>query len=284
MRKNTEFTDDAGSEGIEETYSQPGKMTNKDEEKLRKIIEESVDESVDKAFRKYRISSAGKGILKRIVTLVVVICVVFIGVYYWQSNHKKIETKDVEDYDLTLENNGIFGFTAVDFEEAILGESTREQLLIVEEQNVSVNTTITDAGFLSWGVFSKQQVLTIYGYGQYTIDLSEISADDISLDEETFEVTIKIPHAELHDTVFNPDETEIGDMDKGWLAFGDIKLTAEQNQEFEEEAIEKLTEKLSEDECFEEADKFAKLSAYETYQPIVSGVSTAYKVVIEFQD
>ncbi|MCD8151098.1 MAG: DUF4230 domain-containing protein [Clostridiales bacterium] len=284
MGRNSKFTEDAEYEDMERTYSQSGESNGKDEYRLRRIIEESVDESVDKAFRKYRVSSAGRGIVKSIIALVVVVCVVFAGVYYWQSTHKKIETKDVEDYDLTLENNGIFGFTAVDFEEAILGESTRQKLLIVEEQDVFVNTTITDTGFKNWSVFSKQQALTIYGYGQYTVDLSEISEEDISLDEDTYEVTIKIPHAELHETVFNPDETEIGDTDKGWLAFGDIELTAEQNQEFEEEAIEKLTEKLSEDERFEEADKFAKLSAYETYQPIVSSVSTAYKVVIEFQD
>ena len=73
------------------------------------------------------------------------------------------------------------------------------------------------------------------------------------------------------------------DTEKGWLAFGDIKLTQEQQKAFEEEACKKLEEKLSEEERFKEADRFAKLSAYETYQPIVKAVSPAYKVVIEFK-
>lgn len=219
MKKDSKFTDDAGFDDSERDDLELGQADRNDEEKLRRIIEESVDESVNKAFRKYRIGLAARGIAKRIIVLIVVICIVIIGVLYWQSTHRKIETKAVEDYDLTLENNGIFGFTAVDFEEAILGEATRQQLLIVEEQDVSINTTITDAGFLALGIFSKEQVLTIHGYGQYTIDLSEISADDISLDEDTFEVTIRIPHAELHDTVFNPDETEIGDVDRGVAGF-----------------------------------------------------------------
>ncbi len=205
------------------------------------------------------------------------------GIYWWKSSHNA-EVKQLEDHDLTLENDGIFGFTAVDFEEAILGEATKQKLLIVEEQEVSVNTTITDAGFMNWKIFNKQQVLTIHGIGQYTIDLTEITSADISLDDSTFELTIKIPHAELHNTTFVPEETEIGDTDKGWLAFGDIKLTAEQNKAFESEAVSNLEEKLSEQECFDEADRFAKMSAYETYQPIVSSVSPAYKVVIEFQE
>ena len=34
------------------------------------------------------------------------------------------------------------------------------------------------------------------------------------------------------------------------------------------------------EECFEKADRFEKLSAYEVYQPLVSSVSPAYKVEI----
>ena len=83
---------------------------------------------------------------------------------------------------------------------------------------------------------------------------------------------------------FDPGKTEVGDAQNGWLAFGDIKLTAEQQKEFEVRAKEELTTKLSEDKCYEEADRFAKLSTYETYQAIVKTVSPAYKVVIQFKD
>ena len=67
------------------------------------------------------------------------------------------------------------------------------------------------------------------------------------------------------------------------MAFGSIKLDAEKQKAFEVEANEKLEARLSETERLEEADRFAKLAAYETYQPIVKAISPAYKVVIEFQ-
>ncbi|MCD8132656.1 MAG: hypothetical protein LUE19_02230 [Clostridiales bacterium] len=35
----------------------------------------------------------------------------------------------------------------------------------------------------------------------------------------TFEVMIRIPHSELHDTVFNPDETEIGDVERIFMLY-----------------------------------------------------------------
>lgn len=146
-----------------------------------------------------------------------------------------------------------------------------------------MNTTITDTGLFNWGIFNKQQVLTIHGTGQYTIDLTEITRQDIHLDEETYELTIRIPHAELHQVTFDPTKTEIGDAQNGWLAFGSIKLDAEQNKQFEVEANEKLKARLNESGRFEEADRFAKLAAYETYQPIVRAISPVYKVVIEFQ-
>lgn len=253
-------------------------------EELQNIIEKSVDQSVDRAFKKYgKISRRPRFSLRGLISLLVLLALIGTGVYVYQRSQASDAVAPVEDHDLTLENNGIFGFTVADFEEPILGEATRQRLLIVEEQEVYVNTTITDTGLFHWGVFNKQQALTIHGTGQYTIDLTQITADDISLNEDTYELTIRIPHAVLYKTIFDPSKTEIGDAQNGWLAFGSIKLDAEQQKEFEVAAEQELKTRLSEKECLEEADRFAKLSAYETYQPIVKTISPAYKVIIEFQ-
>lgn len=256
----------------------------KDQE-LKELIEQSVDESVERAFKKYgRTSKFPVFRLRSIISLVVVLALIVGAVFYIRDRNRINEqVPPVEDHVLTLENDSIFGFTIADFEEPILGASTRQQLLIVEEREAYVNTTITDAGLFNLGVFNKQQVVTIYGVGQYTIDLEQIGREDISLNEETYELTIRIPHATLHQVSFDPSKTEVGDTQNGWFAFGSIKLDAEQQKSFEVTAVEKLTEKLNEAQRFKEADRFAVLSAYETYQPIVKTISPAYKVVIEFE-
>ena len=256
------------------------------EQELKAVIEETVDSSVERAFQKYgRRLRPSLFSLRDLVTLVLALALL-VGAGAWLRERERAnqQVDPVEDHDLTLDNDGIFGFTVADFEEAILGESTRQKKLIVEEQEVYVNTAITETGLFNLGVFNKAQALTIHGTGQYTIDLSEITRGDISLNEDTYELTIRIPHAVLHKVFFDPSRTEVGHTEKGGLAFGESKLNAEQQKDFEVEATEKLTEKLNEPARFQEADRFAKLSAYETYQPIVRTVSPAYKVVIQFQE
>lgn len=255
-------------------------------EEIKNIIEKSIDKSVHHAFKKYDrtrwVFHTGIGSILAIL----VIAAVLTGGVFWINNQKGAvvqAAQPIAGHDLTFEDHGIFGYSVADFKEPILGESMRQKLIIVEEREAYVNTTITDTGLFDWEVFQKEQELTIHGIGQYTIDLLEITSEDISLNEDTFELTIRIPHASLHKIIPDPSKTEIGESSNGWLAFGNIKLDQEQQKEFETEAQEKLKEKLSMPECFEEADRFAKLTAYETYQPIVQAVSPAYKVVIEFK-
>ena len=259
--------------------------TEMQEQELRSIIEQSVDDSVARAFKKYGKYSRFVGLpLKGVLSLLITLAILGgVGIYIHERNQANESVAPVEDHDLTFQNDGIFGFTVADFEEPILGAATRQRLLIVEEQEVYVNTTITDTGLFNLGVFNKQQALTIHGNGQYTIDLTKITKDDIYLNEDTYELTIRIPHSELHQVSFDPTQTEVGDVKNGWLAFGSIKLDAEQQKAFEVSANEKLDAKLRESQRFAEADRFAKLSAYETYQPIIKAVSPAYKVIIEFQ-
>lgn len=252
------------------------------EEKQEKNIEELVERSVQKAVSKAMTrSNLLKNGISWLLNIALIVGLVFI---YNQIKPKNPEVAQLEDHDMTLENNGIFGFTAVDFEEAILGQATRQQLLIVDEQEVSVAETISNAGLFNWKLFNKAQNQTIYGTGEYTIDLTQIDKNDIELDEETFTVTIHVPYPELHNVIFDPEKTKIGDTDKGLLAFGEIKMTPEQTQQYQVEAVNKLTERLNEDDCFDKAVRYTRMSAYDVYQPIVSSVSPAYKVEIVVDD
>ncbi len=268
---------------IEETEQKEEMEKVESQKQLEDVIRETIQESISESIGKMNKKRKKSGIVKILIELGIV-ALAIAGLNQWWNKTLGPQLKNVEAYDTTLANHGIFGFKAVDFEEAILGYSSREKLLIVEEQEASVNATIANAGFMNLSVFNKQQILTIHGMGQYTVDLSDLTSEDVTLNEDTFEVTIRIPHTELHQVSFDPEKTEVGDTSKGWFAFGDIALTAEENKKFETEAVSKLEEKLSEDACFEEADRFAKVSVYETYQPIISKVSPAYKLVVEFKE
>lgn len=210
----------------------------------------------------------------------VLVCFVFYAYYNLKEsvdrNFRVLEP--VEGHDLTLENNHIFGYKAVDFSKVILGEAKKQTLLIVDEQDASVDSTITDAGFLKLGIFSKDQKVTYHGTGTYTIDLSKMTEDDVTLNENDFTLTITVPYPELHSVSFDPAQTVVGDVNRGWLAFGDVTMTADQQKKVEKEAVKRLKTELNKQECFDTAERYAKLSATELFQPVVESVSPAYKV------
>lgn len=244
----------------------------------KRDLEELINKSVKKANR----SGRAINFITKILIPLLIICAVVYGYYNLKNtmnqNFKVLEP--VESHDLTLENHGIFGYTAADFEDVIVGKAKRQMLLIVDEQEVSVPSSITNSGFLNLGIFSKNQRLTLYGTGIYTIDLSKMTDDDITLDETTYTVQINVPYPELHTVNFDPTKTVVGDVNRGWLAFGDISLNAEQQKEFETTAVNKLTDRLNQDDCFDKAARYAKLSATELFQPVVEDVSPAYKVSV----
>ena len=176
-----------------------------------------------------------------------------------------------------------YGFTVADFQNAILGEASQHQELIVMEQPISVPTTITKAGFGNLEIFSKVKTMTYYGTGVYTIDLSHIDADHITLDEEEKVVTISVPHTVLQYVNYDIDKTEFEDTEKGLLSFGDIALTQEQQKQLEMSVNNAMRSALSEQALMNQADDYGKYKVWEIFYPVVSAVSPEYivEIVIE---
>ncbi len=188
-----------------------------------------------------------------------------------------------ESHDLVVEDNGILGYTAADFEDAILGDQSKLKKLEVMSQKVSDVSTITEAGFLNWGIFSKNQLITYNGTAIYTVDLSQLKASDIVFDEEQKIITVKIPHAAQEEINIPENEIQFGDTHGGLLAFGDLKMTPEQAAQVQAGARGKMEQKLAEDHVQETADRFAKLAVWELYSPIVKGVARDYSLEVEFR-
>lgn len=190
----------------------------------------------------------------------------------------------VEGHDLTLENQGIFGYTVADFSEAVLGRAEQMAKLEVYSREISDIATLTDTGLGKLKVFTKCQLITYHGTATYVVDLSKINESDIQLDEDNLVVTISIPHAELNPINIPSEEIEFGDVTKGLLAVGDIKATPEDMAKVETEAKSKMLEKLESDRTIEDADRFARLTVLELYQPVIKSVAEKYSVEVVFAD
>lgn len=189
----------------------------------------------------------------------------------------------IEEADVVIDNDGFLGYTAADFEEAVLDGASEHQELIVMEQPLSISTTITKAGLGNFSAFSKMKDVTYYGTGVYTVDLSHIDKDHISVDETGKTVFVTIPHAVLQYVNTEVDRTEFEDTEKGILAFGDIKLTAEETKQLETAVYDSMHERLTQKDLYEEADRFAILKTWEIFQPLITAVSPEFKVEIAFE-
>ena len=126
-------------------------------------------------------------------------------------------------------------------------------------------------------------MVTFNGTAKYTVDLSKINKDSITVDKTHKTVKLVIPHAQREEINIPSSEMEFGDTEHGWLAFGDISLTPEENAKLESSARERMERKLIELNEQENADKFAKMSVWDIFQPMVSNVSASYKLEVAFE-
>lgn len=189
----------------------------------------------------------------------------------------------VEDHDLTLINHRIFGYKVADFADAILGDEEQLKKLEVYSREVSDVATLTQTGLFNIKAFSKYQVITYNGKAVYTVDLSGLTADDITLDEETKTVTMKVPAPVLEPINIPSESIQFGEVEKQAFAFGDIKLTPEQQAEVETQAKERMLRKLEEENVIEDAKKAAEHSIWEIFQPMISNLSSKYSLKVEFK-
>lgn len=250
-------------------------------------VEEAAREGAKKGSKGAR---GGMSPLELLKTLILIALIIGVGWTAYRFNNFTGNLKDivsrevpVEERDLTLENHGILGYTAADFQEAILGDSEQLKKLEVYSTDISGAATLVDTGLANLKVFTKTQLLTYKGTVTYTVDLGELTSDDITLDEEKMTVHLKIPHAAQGEININENELEVGDVDRGLLGIGQISMTPEENKQLQSEARNKMQETLDEEKTIDDADRLAKLSVWEIYQPIINKVTTGYSLEVEVE-
>ena len=187
-----------------------------------------------------------------------------------------------DDNSLVVHDDILPGHTTAEFAEAVLGDSKQLKKIVVFEQELSDAVTIVDTGLFDWGIFTKQKIIIYTGVVDYTVDLSTLSKESISLDDEKKIVTISIPHVKQEDINIPDEKIKFGDTEKGLLALGDIKLTPEQNSEVKIVAKEMMQKKLDSENIEETADKFAILSVYDIFSQVIKGVAQDYSLEVSF--
>ncbi len=175
------------------------------------------------------------------------------------------------------------GYVKLDFAGAILGETRDKKQLVVMEQDVQVDSTISQA-LANLAIFSKTKVVHSYGTGAYAVDLAKISEKSVAVDETRKLVTVTIPLAELYFVNLDVAKTTFEDTEKALLAFGDVKLTQEQQKILETSIDEAMRKKLGDPALLAQADTKARDKLYEIFRPLIRAVSESYSLEIALAD
>lgn len=173
------------------------------------------------------------------------------------------------------------GYNRIDFANAILGESREKSNFVVLEQDVTVTSRVSQA-LANLALFEKSQIIRSYGTGVYTVDLSALKQDDITVNEELASVTVRIPHASLSYITVDLEQTEFEETQKALFAFGEIKLTSEQTNVLEKSIEDAMREQLTEESMLQKADAHALSQVQELFATVVHAVTTEYIVLVEF--
>ena len=170
--------------------------------------------------------------------------------------------------------------TVVDFKDPILLAHGKDSRLIVHTAHLSETISIASEGLGGWAWTSAYQDIVYEGDAQYTVDLSQLSGEDFSVNNELKTLTVRIPYAVLSPISIPADQIKFRDVKKGWAAPKDIKLTAEENAQLTIQVNNKMKAKLIDENIIAVANANAKTVVADLLSATVQSIDPEFTVVV----
>jgi len=252
-------------------------------EEVKEEVKEAQPQVEEKLTRKEKrkLKKARTRATKRLVWCLVLVVLLCASVYFSPEISKYVSYLR-QGEPVSQVTGEIMGKKTITIRDAILGESTEKESLIVLEQEASVESELSTS-IADMKIFKKAKTIYSYGTGVYTVDLSGLDKEKIEVNSDLMTVTVKIPHAMLSYVNIDVDKTSFDETAKGLLAFGDIKLTQEQQKVLSQEINAEMTRSLSTEEMLSKADTAALKSVKTFISQIVSALAPEYSIIVEFE-
>lgn len=174
----------------------------------------------------------------------------------------------------------VMGYKTVEIQQIVLLEAEDKAQLIVLKQNVEVDIQINQ---MLWNipVFEKTKKIHAYGVGAYGVDLSDMTKTAIVVDHNIREVYITLEPASLMYVELNYEKTTYEDTQKAILAFGDIRMTQEQQTVVSQDIKSAMIEKLEEKDLLDIAHEKAIMRVKELLEPLIKEIVPRYAIVVK---
>lgn len=232
-----------------------------------------------------------KDIENTLVNIIFAICVIaaiVVLAFGLIKNKKKAEeAKATGGFSVGFDDDEIYHLnerTVVDFYEPIIEQFNKESQLVVSSLDASIDINLKQSGVFDIDLLNKSQKIKYKGTGRFYIDMSSLSREDISIDDEEKIITIRIPHTKLLPIEIDPNRFESEDAKKGLLAFGDLKFTAKEYNDLQTEVKTQLEKSINAKENRLKADDNAVEEIIKIYDPIVKALDDSYSIAVEFKN
>lgn len=154
-------------------------------------------------------------------------------------------------------------------EESLVREIKSVNKIIPLEVELSKLITIDK----SWGdfdIFQKYKRIKFFANCSYSIDLSQITTEDIHIDDKNKKIDITLSNPDIYSININREKTVYEDSSNGLLRFGEIKLTSEEFDSIQEEVFKSFEETMRSDEIYNKVISNTKISLEKLLDQIIS--------------
>lgn len=154
-------------------------------------------------------------------------------------------------------------------EESLVREIKSVNKIIPLEVELSKLITIDK----SWGdfdIFQKYKRIKFFANCSYSIDLSQITTEDIHIDDKNKKIDITLSRPDIYSININREKTVYEDSSNGLLRFGEIKLTSEEFDSIQEEVFKSFEETMRSDEIYNKVISNTKISLEKLLDQIIS--------------
>lgn len=226
---------------------------------------------------------------KRLLTLAGMFAFILVSIFLIRCFPKKESVfvdsvagqirQEMAENHIVLSSKGVRR-TVAEFKEPILLTHGKESRLIVHTARLSESISLSSEGLGGWEWTSIYQDIEYEGDAQYTVDLSSLSEEDFTLNNELKSLTVRIPYAQLDPIRIPADQIKFRDPVKGWAAPKDIKLTPEQNAQLMVQVTDRMKAKLIDENIIAEANKNAKTVVADLLSATVQSIDPEFTVVV----
>ncbi len=181
-----------------------------------------------------------------------------------------------------LQPDPVLGYNSDEIISVITTGSRQKAELIVYEVDVKVDSEVTNELLnISW--FKKTQAVHSYGTGIYVVDLAQLDAAMVTVDQTNRIITVTVPDVKLKTVNYDITKTEFDDIERGPLGWGDIKLTQQQQQVLQTDIQQAMEAECSKPAYLEAARASASDQLTALYKSLLTGLDEKAVINIIYQ-